>query len=115
MSRPIKLKRPLADTPLGTIRLRAEAAILLCEIAERANMTLDECASEIILQSRDLIDVMEGKPTRANLARTIVTAIRRNGEKGNVTIIERESGNCAVYVGESYYGDWNIAEQKFEE
>ena len=119
MNRPIQLKRieneesSRAPYLIGTVRLTPEAEILFREIAARANMSLRECASEIILQSRDLIDVMADKPLPRDPTQEIVAAVRADGEQGGVTIVEKTPGRSVVYVDKSYYGIWDSARRTF--
>lgn len=113
MKRPIKLRRDTSAKLAGMVRLRPEAEILLNEIAVRANRPADECASEIILQSRDFVDVMLDKPRRENVADTILVAVRANGERGRVVITEHTPGRFVVYIEGSYYGIWDAERRTF--
>ena len=117
MKRPIKLRRDTPTTPavklVGTVRLRPEAEILLGEIAARANMSLCACASEIILQSRDLIDIMEDKSQCDDVAGTILAAVRANGERGKAEIEEKTPGRYVVRIEGDYYGVWDVERRTF--
>lgn len=97
MKRPIKLRR---DTPAtsavkltGMVRLRPEA--------------------EILLQSRDLIDVMADKPQCADPVKAILAALRANGERGMAEIKEKTPGRYVVRVDGDYYGIWDAERRTF--
>lgn len=117
MKRPIKLRRDTPAAPAvklaGMVRLRPEAEILLLEIAARADMSLCACASEIILQSRDLIDVMADKPQCDDPVKVILAALRTNGERGRAEIEEKTPGRYVVRVEGDYYGIWDAERRTF--